>query len=398
MRIFQKLVMPGGLVVLAAVLATQILPASEQVPTFARALPFVIFATGALLGSRFHSSQMVLALVTLTLATWAVHFFSAPERVAEVSSADVLAAVTVLLPLNFALLCLSPGRGIITPGTLSRLGGIMVQAALIAMFCVKWPGEISASLGFTFVDLPLPGGTLTQPGWIAFAGILLLLPAQHVVLGNPMVGGMFWALFAALLALNADPAGLGFILFMSTAGLVLIVSQVESSYLLAFRDELTELPTRRALNHALTRLGKRYTIAMVDIDHFKKFNDSFGHKIGDELLRMVGFKLAAVTGGGMAFRYGGEEFALLFPGKRADEAMPHIESILVAIRSNHFTIREPRTRQGSPDVPVKAEARQKVRVTVSIGVAQDRTPAEVLHEADAALYRAKDSGRNQIVS
>ncbi len=69
MRIFQKLVMPGGLVVLAAVLATQILPATEQVPGFARVLPFVIFGSGALLGSRFHSSQMVLGLVVLTLAT-----------------------------------------------------------------------------------------------------------------------------------------------------------------------------------------------------------------------------------------------------------------------------------------------------------------------------------------
>ncbi len=185
---------------------------------------------------------------------------------------------------------------------------------------------------------------------------------------------------------------------MSTAGLVLIVSQVESSYLLAFRDDLTELPTRRALSHAMTRLGKRYTIAMVDVDHFKKFNDTFGHRIGDELLRMVGFKLAGVTGGGMAFRYGGEEFALLFPGKCVEEALPHVESLMVAIRSHHFTIRETRTRQAAPDAEAKARPRQKVRVTVSIGVATDRTPAQVLQEADEALYRAKEAGRNQIAS
>ncbi len=398
MRIFQKLVMPGGLVVLAAVLATQILPAIEQVPGFARALPFVIFAAGALLGSRFHSSQMVLGLVVLTLVTWAVDFFAAPERVAEASSADVLTAATFLLPLNFALLCLRPGRGIITPGTLWRFGVIVCQTALVAMSCVKWPGSISAALDLTYVELPLPNGPLTQAGWVAFAGILLLLPAQHIMLGNPMVGGMFWALFAALLALNADPLGLGFVLFMSTAGLVLIVSQVESSYLLAFRDDLTELPTRRALSHAMTRLGKRYTIAMVDVDHFKKFNDTFGHRIGDELLRMVGFKLAGVTGGGKAFRYGGEEFALLFPGKRVEEALPHVESLMVAIRSHHFTIRETRTRQAAPDAEAKARPRQKVRVTVSIGVATDRTPAQVLQEADEALYRAKEAGRNQIAS
>ncbi len=71
----------------------------------------------------------------------------------------------------------------------------------------------------------------------------------------------------------------------------------------------------------------------------------------------------------------------------------------MAIRSHHFTIRKPRrTRQAASDAEAKAQPRQKVRVTVSIGVANDRTPAQVLHEADDALYRAKDAGRNQIAS
>ena len=94
----------------------------------------------------------------------------------------------------------------------------------------------------------LPDVPLTQPGWLAFAGVLALLPAQHLTSTNAMIGGLFWALGAALLAVNADPAGLEFVLYMSAAGVVLIVSQVETSYLLVFRDELTELPARRALN------------------------------------------------------------------------------------------------------------------------------------------------------
>ena len=83
---------------------------------------------------------------------------------------------------------------------------------------------------------------------------------------------------------------------------------------MAYDDELTGLPARRALNEALTRLRGVYTVAMVDIDHFKRFNDEHGHDVGDQLLRMVGARVGEVRGGGRAFRYGGEEFAVLFPG------------------------------------------------------------------------------------
>ena len=250
------------------------------------------------------------------------------------------------------------------------------------------------------MDLTLSSfSPLTQPSWLAFAGALVLLSVRHASTPNAMVGGLTWSLVAVLLALNADPLGVQAILYLSAAGIVLIVVQVERSYLLVFRDELTELPARRALNHALVRLGKRYTLAMLDIDHFKKFNDTYGHKVGDQLLRMVGFKLAGLTGGGTAFRYGGEEFALLFPGKLVDEAMPHIEAIMNTLRNTPFTIRSPRL-QGKPakrDPESDPPTRRKVAVTVSIGVAAARTSAEVLGDADAALYRAKEAGRDRIV-
>ena len=138
----------------------------------------------------------------------------------------------------------------------------------------------------------------------------------------------------------------------------------------------------------------------MDIDHFKKFNDKWGHQVGDQLLRMVGFKLAGVAGGGTAFRYGGEEFTLLFPGQRPDEAMPHIVAVMESIRSSPFTIRGPGPRRGlkaaneAPDT----KSRHQVGVTVSIGVSATRSPTEVLREADRAVYMAKDGGRDRLVS
>src|SRR5688572_474514 len=118
---------------------------------------------------------------------------------------------------------------------------------------------------------------------------------------------------------------------MSAAGAILIVSLLEESHRLAFRDPLTGLPGRRALEERLRSLGNRFAIAMVDVDHFKKFNDTHGHDIGDQVLKLVGARLAQVGGGGIAYRYGGEEFSVLFPGSSLEDAMPHLEAIRASI-------------------------------------------------------------------
>src|SRR5207253_10497288 len=104
-------------------------------------------------------------------------------------------------------------------------------------------------------------------------------------------------------------------------------------------DELTGLPGRRALNAALLKLGSRYTLAMVDIDHFKRLNDTHGHLVGDQVLRKVAAALARVTGGGHAFRYGGEEFAVIFPGCSVAETLPHLEGLRQSIGGSAFVVR-----------------------------------------------------------
>jgi diguanylate cyclase (GGDEF)-like protein len=401
MRAIYKFLMPGGLIVFGAFLWLYSFAAPVEVSAVARYAPAAVFAAGAVLALRFQDSQLILALALLALTDVALSFFAAPYRAGSELGRDVLTALAFLLPLNFAVVCLTPNRGILTPGTLTRLAALACQPLMIAWICTRWPGAIGYALDLRWLDVTLPGTQLvTQPGWLAYAGVFALLPAQHLFPRSAMVGGLLWSLFAVLLALNAGPGEFERIVYLGAAGVVLLVSQVESSYLLVFRDELTELPSRRALNQALLRLGKHYTVAMVDIDHFKQFNDNYGHQVGDQLLRMIGSKFASLSGGGTAFRYGGEEFTLLFPGKRTEQAMPHIEAMMRTIRESPFTIRGPGPRQK----PAKSDSvnggrnREKVSVTVSIGVAAARTPTEIVGDADRALYRAKQTGRNRIVA
>lgn len=194
---------------------------------------------------------------------------------------------------------------------------------------------------------------------------------------------------------------------MSAAALTaLCISLAHEGFHMAFRDELTGLPGRRALNERLQRMGRVYTLAMADVDHFKAFNDTHGHDVGDQVLRMVASQLRRVPGGGQAYRYGGEEFTLVFPGKTAAESMPHLETVRRAIEAYQMRLRDKPARPKADQVGLRRRGgrggrnSRPLRVTVSIGVAERgdalRAPDAVIKAADQALYKAKDGGRNQV--
>ncbi|MGB8062114.1 MAG: GGDEF domain-containing protein, partial [Candidatus Sulfotelmatobacter sp.] len=230
---------------------------------------------------------------------------------------------------------------------------------------------------------------------------------------------LFWSLLAFFLSLRVTGNARISIVYAATAACILAISIIENSYLLAYHDELTTLPSRRAFKEALLRLQDPYSIAVVDIDHFKKFNDTYGHDSGDQVLRLVASNLGQVTGGGQAYRCGGEEFNILFPGKSTAEVVEHLERLRENIQTSEFRMRGNDRRQ-APRGPDRRNEKNRGRaakghvirqlaqdksptslsVTVSIGVAtssrQDDEPDSVLKAADKALYRAKANGRNRL--
>jgi GGDEF domain-containing protein len=226
-----------------------------------------------------------------------------------------------------------------------------------------------------------------------------------------MEKGLFWVLITVLVALAQGAESDGSTFYLMVAGLLLHVVVLETSHAMAFRDELTGLPARRSLWRELDSAGRLYAVGMVDIDHFKRFNDEHGHDIGDQVLRLVGSCLGSVTGGGRAFRYGGEEFAIVFPAKDRDHAYAHLEVLRKTIEESEFIVRRlvRRRRQSKATKAIEAIKATKTKkktptvklsVTVSIGVAErkekNRTDEAVVKAADRALYRAKKKGRNRV--
>ncbi len=160
----------------------------------------------------------------------------------------------------------------------------------------------------------------------------------------------------------------------------------------AMFDGLTGIHNRRWLDDTLHRVASRQrrsgtmlSVALIDVDHFKSFNDRFGHDAGDHVLQLVATSLSQnLRPTDLVARFGGEEFVIVFPESDATAAARASERVREAISRL-----EPKMPDGR-DLP---------RVTISIGVAQmeaQQTVAELLKAADQAMYRAKQGGRNRV--
>nr|WP_254636852.1 GGDEF domain-containing protein [Achromobacter sp. GbtcB20] len=285
-----------------------------------------------------------------------------------------------------------------------RVGLMAAGAAIIAL-----AGKDGVEELFSTIALQ---GTLARMGVPAEALIALLATGLTLTLlllryGRPQQAGQWLGFVCMALALPRGAAQPLELALMSAAALTsLCISLAHEGFHMAFRDELTGLPGRRALNERLQRMGRVYTLAMADVDHFKAFNDTHGHDVGDQVLRMVASQLRRVPGGGQAYRYGGEEFTLVFPGKTAAEAMPHLETVRRAIEAYQMRLRDKPARPKADQIGQRrrggrvGRGARPLRVTVSIGVAERsdalRAPDAVIKAADQALYKAKDGGRNQV--
>ena len=170
-----------------------------------------------------------------------------------------------------------------------------------------WHGLLNHAL-LRSPPTPWIGRTLLAAALIAAVARAWPKPGESAKALDVGMAGTLIALFIAC-EWSRSPGVFG--AFMAASGAILLVAVLQESHRMAFRDELTGLPGRRALQERMAGLGPAYAIAMADVDHFKNFNDTHGHDGGDQVLKLVAARLAKIEGGGVAFRYGGEEFTVL---------------------------------------------------------------------------------------
>jgi len=417
----KSLFVPGGILLLAAVvlLSGGFLSISAAAVNF---YYYAVFTAGILLAWRFRSSRVVWALLILLLSHRAIEFFSVGPAVSAAPGRIAFEAMAFFLPLNFILLSLAPERGRGISAISPRLFVLFLESVFVAVVCR--PGETAspAFLHPAFLNPSLFHWTkIPQLALLAFVVAFAILLVRLLRYREPLENGLLWSLGATFLSLQANAVDRIAMAYWGTAALLLAASIIENTYILAYHDELTSLPARRAFREALLRVEAPYSVAVVDIDHFKSFNDTYGHDTGDQVLCMVASRLARVSGGGQAFRVGGEEFSIVFAGKSMKETLPHLESLRNIIEQSRFRVRSTPERRSAPrgdcrrledkksatprkparprNVPAESSV-SGLSVTVSIGVAEPSAKAheveQVIQAADKALYRAKKAGRNRV--
>ena len=383
---------PFAMLVVASAVYLQVPIQSSLVATIDN-FSYVIYCIGMMLSWWFNRSRVFFSVAILAMAQFLLSQLAVAMINIPAYGKMIFPIVSVLLPMNIIVFSSLKERGIFNSWGLKRFGVVLIQVAYVALAILSNDHILLNFFHKEVLAEPLTVTAIPQPALMVYSMVLLLMLVKQFKNKMHVDNAFVTVLIATFIGLHLKSEPLAIPIFFSLAAMILVISVVQDSYSMAYLDELTGLPARRALREDLLKLSGEYTIAMLDIDFFKKFNDTYGHDTGDDVLRLVASVLKNVTGGGKAFRYGGEEFSIVFPHAKISEVMPHLEKLRAAVEKSPYAY----VKKMKDDAKKKPIAKN-LFVTISIGVAErsekNDHPDAVMKAADTALYRAKKKGRN----
>lgn len=354
----------------------------------------IVLASSFLIGLSFKRSRLIYSILFFSLVGFVLY-----RNIININLNLFL--LSLCLPFNFFVIYNMHERGVFQLSFWKY--SILLIIQILLYIYISGHEKVFADNVFdvSTIDKPFFSNLLLSKISLAiYLSVLIYFLVDFVFKRDFSDNGFFWSYLVTLFLFYSDFSTWDQIFCLSTSGLILLVSFVLSSYDVAYKDKLTELPSRRSFDEAITGLGNKYSIGLVDIDFFKKFNDKYGHDVGDQVLKLVASRLGKVGGGGKSYRYGGEEFAILFPNKDRDHSFNKLENLRKDIEKQQFSVRGKKRPGKKPTIPVFFRRAKNEKITVSIGVAQKSEKLndvqDVIKAADDALYKAKKDGRNRV--
>jgi diguanylate cyclase (GGDEF)-like protein len=401
-KILSAFLIPGGLVFCAAVgfLRPHGLPAWLQQPI--SALPYIVLGFGLVFGWYFGSTRMILSLLMLSLADRALAMQPFESQDPASIGGILFATTAFLLPLNLlALSLLNDEKMTLFRGVL-RLLFLLPQPFVVLRLCHPEQRELAGMFQQALLPVIHTDWTvIPQPALIAFAIAGIMHLSRFMLHRDPLEGGSIWALAAIFVAYQGGQYGWQATNFFSTAGLILFLTLIQSSYQRTYRDELTGIPGHLAYEEAVGQLGKRFTIAVLAVDQLKSYANTHGKSVSEQVFKAIALKVHAACQGGRVFRVSGEELTLLFPGQSATDTIIALEAVRKGVEQTSLFLRgRDRVWEDVRGTKTSGRKDRELPVTVSIGIAEkvddDITVSLVIKSAFRALYEAKGAGGNVV--
>lgn len=401
--IVTPLLLPTGILLLSVMLlplAVEIAPAQKlglvQLPYYL----LVLVASLGLLLSRTREAGAAMFLLI-------VYFCIQQELqspLEQVRPGSVYFLLCLFVPVGIAILAVLPERKSLEFWGIASL--LLAPVLLVIGMRVL---DQTLAAGGTLNDIWVPRSgeptILSDQAFYLFAVATLFCLSAFFVRRDTAQAGLLFSMVFTFATLNWLHLSMISTVMMLSAGIALFVGVMTSLLQMLYEDELTGLADRKALNKAMAGLREGDLLVMADIDKFKALNDTHGHDTGDEVLKLVAGLLGETRERAKAYRYGGEEFTLLFRGRDPDSALAALQEIRerIAAYPIHIRAREHRpksTKKGAAYRSDKSD-RKAIKTSISMGAVILRAgerPADALKRADKQLYKAKKAGRNCVCS
>lgn len=368
-------------------------PFSSTNEALVRSLPYILLPVVVFLGELFNQPRTSLAAIVLLFSYHIIQtWLQSPLSIPFTKLAYTILAVA--LPLNLLMIHRLPERRLMTRSNVFFLGAVLVQF-IGAIFLINFLTNFDLTLIWQQYMISFPLISRLPVVIILLFIAVLTIHAMLVFKRNqPHDHALFIGTLFSALTLTFFHYSMISSVAYSVLSVLLLTNLISCSHELAYIDQLTGIPGRRSLDTEIKHLGRTYSIAMLDIDHFKVFNDTYGHNTGDDVLRLVASILAKQSNNAKVYRYGGEEFTIIFKGRTQNDSLRFLEKVRKQIEAYPLKIQDHPKGEHSMDADTAS-----TNITVSIGVSDNNkmdNPYSVLKAADQALYRAKSNGRNQV--
>lgn len=340
--------------------------------------------------------------LTLILCYWILQNLIWPTDTNDTTAIVLYALIGIVLASNFFINCIIQERGILTKQSLYLTVFLFAEIIFMIWFVYSAPQLLKDYLFYPYFLISwLEMTQIYQSTLLLLLIALLVLLIKAIRTPRVVNSGFLGALIAVTLALHFINAPITSMMFYTVACLIMILALSLDNFHLTKIDVLTELPGKRAFRKKLLTMKNHYCIAILDIDQFSKTNKKYGLDICNQILRMIASRSRDMGRKGLAYRYAGEEFAIIFYDMKLNEAHMYLGRLCNSIANEPFLLRRKRRPYFKPLVlPIHTIAKP-VHVSVTVGVAEKQShhknPVEVLRTAKDALNRAKLQAREELI-